>query len=452
MARITPLSGFPEWLPEQNLLQQRIFEHLKGQFELHGYEPLTTRAVEPLDVLLSKGADTDKEIYVLRRLNAEDDQSDSGMGLHFDLTVPFARYVQEHRGDLFFPWRRYQIQSVWRGERPQQGRYREFVQADIDVIGQDTLPIRCDAEVVALVRDVMVSMPIPPVRLMVNNRKLLEGLYRGLGVTEVSAVLQAVDKRAKIGVAGVSKLLSEQGLSDQVVETIVAVGEIETSDVDELREAVSQLGVCHPLVDEGLDELSMVLAHCTRSAQDDIVVAALHIARGLDYYTGTVMEGFLVGHEHIGSVCAGGRYDNLSSSMAGGPKLPGVGASIGLTRILGYLFGEGLLVCKTRSPSQVLIMLPSEDDRGQCESIAETLRSRGICCEVYHRRAGWGKQMKQAARKGIRYVWFPATDGPHVVKDLQTGSQSEVSPSEWQPETMGDQLPLEVSGEAMMWP
>lgn len=449
MARIAALSGFPEWLPEQELLERRVVRHLEHTFELHGYQPLTTRAVEPLEVLTSKGGDTDKEIYVLRRLHADPDEGDAGLGLHFDLTVPFARYVAERRGDLVFPWKRYQVQKVWRGERPQHGRYREFTQCDIDVIGQDELSPRFDAEVVRLLSDVLAGLPIPPVTLLVNHRKLLEGLYRGLGVDRVTDVLRAVDKRNKIGDAGVRPLLAAAGVPAEAADRILAAAAIEAHTASELEASVRNLGVSHPLLDQGLAELAALLDRC---ADRPGVRAALHIARGLDYYTGTVVEGYLQGHEHIGAVCSGGRYEDLAGTLGGGGKLPGVGVSIGLTRILGHLFATGALKPARRSPCQVLVTLPSEARRAEAEAVADALRARGIATDLFHRDAGWGKQLKRGDQLGIPYAWFlPDGDAPHRVKHLASGAQVDADPRTWTPDPFEGALPVEVDGVIRRW-
>ena len=449
MARIPSLSGFPEWLPEQELLQQRMLAHLREQFERHGFQALTTRSVEPLSVLDSKGGDTDKEIYVLRRLHADpESEGDSGLALHFDLTVPFARYVAEHRGDLVFPWKRYQIQPVWRGERPQQGRYREFVQADIDVIGLESLPLRFDGEVIRLLGATLATLPIPSVVLQVNHRMLLEGIYRALGVEEVLPVLRAVDKRAKVGDDGVADALAALGISDPAIRTILAAAAIEAVDSETLVAQVDALGLSHPLIDQGVDALAQVL-----QMGGEGVRAALHIARGLDYYTGTVVEGYLVGHESVGAVCSGGRYDDLASSIGGGPRLPGMGVSIGITRLLGYLFGTGQLRAARRSPCQVMVLLPDEARRPACDAVAERLRARGVATEVYHRKAGWGKQMKRATQLGIRYAWFPSDgDEGHRVKDLETGEQVAADLDTWEPAPGSDALPLDLEGTRIHWP
>ena len=228
--KITPVSGFPEWLPEGRIVEQAMIDQLRRSFESFGYAPMETRAMEPLEHLLAKG-ETSKEVYGVTRLNQEEDDADPSMGLHFDLTVPFARYVLENRGQLTFPFKRYQIQKVWRGERPQRGRYREFYQADIDVIGSEELPLHFDAEIPVLLNDVLGRLPIPQVNVHVNNRKLIEGFYAGLGIEDVMGVLRVVDKLPKIGPAAVGQvLLSELALSQAQAEQCLALAEINTVD------------------------------------------------------------------------------------------------------------------------------------------------------------------------------------------------------------------------------
>ncbi|MFD0818881.1 ATP phosphoribosyltransferase regulatory subunit, partial [Micromonospora zhanjiangensis] len=208
MSKPTPISGFPEWLPPQRMIEQYVLDRIRTTFELYGFAPLETRAVEPLDQLLRKG-ETSKEVYLLRRLQEEagGPAGDSGLGLHFDLTVPFARYVLENQGKLQFPFRRYQIQKVWRGERPQEGRYREFLQADIDIVDRDTLPAHHEAELPLVIGDALGGLPIPPVLIQVNNRKVCEGFYRGIGLTDPDAALRAVDRLDRVGPDEVAELL-----------------------------------------------------------------------------------------------------------------------------------------------------------------------------------------------------------------------------------------------------
>src|SRR3954453_48103 len=421
-----PISGFPEWLPAQRIFEQRVIDRIRSTFELYGFAPLETRSVEPLETLLSKG-ETSKEVYLLHRLQADDPAaaSDDQLGLHFDLTVPFARYVLENAGKLHFPFRRYQIQKVWRGERPQEGRYREFLQADIDVVNRDTLPFHFDTEMPLVIGDALGGLPIPPVRIQVNNRKVCEGFYRGLGLTDTNQVLRTVDKLDKIGPDKVAALLVETaGATDAQAAACLDLAAISSDDAS-FVDAVRKLGVGDPLLDEGLEELVRVV-ETAREHAPGLVVAELKIARGLDYYTGTVYETQLRGYERFGSICSGGRYDNLASS--GKERFPGVGISIGVSRMLGLLFGQQALTVSRSVPTCVLIALPNEDQRTACDRAAAALRRRGIPTEVAPTAAKVGKQIQYADRRGIPYVWFPGAAGaPDEVKDIRSGAQEPAS-------------------------
>ena len=428
MTRPTPISGFPEWLPPQRMIEQYVVDRIRDTFELYGFAPLETRAVEPLDQLLRKG-ETSKEVYVLRRLQAEaEGTDDDALGLHFDLTVPFARFVLENSGKLQFPFRRYQIQKVWRGERPQEGRYREFLQADIDVVDRDTLPFHYEAEMPLVVADALGGLPIPPIRIQVNNRKVCEGFYRGVGITDPEAALRAVDKLDKIGPDRVAELLMETaGATEAQAKAALALAEISAGDAS-FADAVRALGVSDPLLDEGLAELVRVVETANEHAPG-LVVADLKIARGLDYYTGTVYETQLRGYERFGSICSGGRYDNLAST--GTERFPGVGISIGVSRMLGLLFGANALTISRQVPTCVLVAVPAESDRLACDRIARALRQRGIPTEVAPTAAKYGKQIRYAERRGIPYVWFPGE--PDEVKDIRSGEQVEADAAAWQP-------------------
>lgn len=439
--RVKPISGFPEWSPEGRIIEQLMLERLRRSFESFGFSPIQTRALEPLEHLLSKG-ETSKEVYVVSRLHGEEGDKDKegGLGLHFDLTVPFARYVLENQGKLEFPFKRYQIQKVWRGERPQRGRYREFYQADIDVIGRDRLPLHFDAEVPLVLHEVLSALPIPPVEVHVNNRKLVEGFYRGIGIEAVAEVLRIIDKLAKIGPEVVARLLVERvGLSETQADQCLALARIQTTDTS-FVEAVRALGVEHPLLDTGLEELSFVIEAASQ-LPEAAVQADLSLARGLDYYTGTVYESFFRDRPEVGAVCSGGRYDNLASG--GKQRFPGVGVSIGLTRILGILFAEGSLTASRPTPTCVLVALASEETRAESSSVAAALRAKGVNCEVFHERKAYGKQIKYASRRGIPFVWFPPSaskSGQHELRDIRTGSQVEVDPQTWAPSD-ADRLP-----------
>jgi histidyl-tRNA synthetase len=429
MSRIAPLSGFPEWLPAERVVEQQVLDTVRRVFELHGFASIETRAVEPLEQMLRKG-EIDKEVYVLRRLHADADEPDAGLGLHFDLTVPFARYVLQNSGHLEFPFRRYQIQKVWRGERPQEGRFREFTQADIDVIGRDTLAFHHEVEVALVMAEVFRELPCPPAVILVNNRKLAEGFFLGAGATDSAAALRAIDKLDKIGAEKVAALLrSEAGLSDDGAQKCLALAGIRSADVS-FVEQVRALGVEHPLLDEGLAELEAVIAAAS-ARMPGAVVADLKIARGLDYYTGTVYETQLVGYESFGSVCSGGRYDSLASD--GRTTYPGVGISLGVSRLLSVLIGRGLVTASRSVPTAVLVAVSDEGTRSTSEHVAAALRSRGISTEVAPSAAKFGKQIRHADRRGIPFVWFVADDGTHSVKDIRSGDQVDADPTSWTP-------------------
>jgi histidyl-tRNA synthetase len=426
MSRPTALSGFPEYLPAQRIVEQDVLGRIRRTFELNGFASIETRSVEPLDQLLRKG-DIQNEVYVLRRLQAAEGDGDAGIGLHFDLTVPFARYVLENAGHLDFPFRRYQIQRAWRGERPQEGRYREFVQADIDVVDRETLPPHYEVEIPLVVGEALRGLPIPPALVQVNNRKLAEGFYRGVGAEDPSAVLRSVDKLDKIGPDRVAAMLvAEAGLSETAARACLELAGIRSFDAS-FAEQVTALGVSNPMLDEGLDELVRVI-EATSAASPGLVMADLRVARGLDYYTGTVYETLLQGHEDLGSVCSGGRYDSLASD--GKTTYPGVGMSIGVSRILGRVLGRKLAVASRSVPSAVLVAVADEEARGASNAVAASLRARGIPCEVAPSAAKFGKQIRHAERRGIPYVWFPGTG---EIKDIRSGDQTPADPSSWAP-------------------
>lgn len=431
MSKPTPLSGFPELLPEQRFVEQQVVDTLRGTFELHGFAGIETRAVEPLDQLLRKG-DTSKEVYLLRRLHEESAEGHSGIGLHFDLTVPFARYVLENAGRLEFPFRRYQIQKVWRGERPQEGRYREFTQADIDIVGRDVLPFHHDVEITRVMVDALTRLDfLPGFRLQVNNRKLIQGFYAGLGVTDADEVMRVVDKLDKLPAEKVhAMLVSEAGLDAATADQVLALATIRATDAS-FVDAVRALGVEHELLDEGLAELAELVTACAGLVTDRVRVEAdLSIARGLDYYTGTVFETRLDGYESLGSICSGGRYDALASD--GRTTYPGVGISLGLSRVLVTLASRTGLAADRKVPSAVLVAVVEEDSRAASDAVAEALRTRGIPCEVAASAQKFGKQIRYAERRGIPYVWFPGADG-HEVKDIRSGDQIAADPAAWTP-------------------
>lgn len=432
-SKVTPLSGFQEWLPAQRIVEQRFTDTLREVFELHGFASIRTRAVEPVDRLGGQGEDADKEIYGVRRLAATDEDGEPGMGLHFDLTVPFARYVLENAGHLTFPFRRYQIQPAWRGERPQRLRYREFVQADIDIVDSGDLPFHYEVEIPLVVADAFSRLPVGEFRIHVNNRKIPEGFYRGLGIDDVTTVLRIVDKLDKLPPEAVrERLLADAGLTAEQADQCLALATVRTDDtgfVDQVR----ALGVSHPTLDEGLDQLAQVMAAAAEHAPG-LLLADLMIARGLDYYTGTVYEIRLVdAPEGTPSIGGGGRYDALASD--GKRTFPGVGISIGISRLLGLLVGEQGLVADRETPVAVLVAVNDEDSRAESMRIAAALRRRGVPTLVSPKAAKFGKQIQFADRRGIPYVWFPGAGeaGGDAVKDIRSGEQVDADRDVWSP-------------------
>lgn len=451
MARAS-LSGFPEWLPDQRIVEQRVLDVIARTFELHGFASVQTRAVEPLGELLRKG-ETSKEVYVLSRLQADEGEAPADevdrLGLHFDLTVPFARYVVEHAGRLTFPFKRYQIQPVWRGERPQDGRFREFWQADIDVVGDGELPFHLEVDVALVAAEALTALGalgLPPVRMIVNNRKVVEGFYAGIGLDRTEEVLRVVDKLAKIGPDDVARLLREEvGASEAQVEACLALSRLggDVTVVDQVRDLADRYAVvtaddpARALLATGLGELSALLEAAEQRAPG-VVTADLSVARGLDYYTGSVYETVLLGHENLGSICSGGRYDSLATD--GKRTFPGVGISIGVSRLLSRLFSADLVRATRSVPTVVLVAVVDEDRRAASDAIAATLRSRGIPTDVAPTAAKFGKQIRYADRRGIPFVWFPGSDEPGSdqaahgeVKDIRSGEQVAADPAMWSP-------------------
>jgi histidyl-tRNA synthetase len=367
----------------------------------------------------------------MQRLHAEDGDV-VRFGMHYDLTVPFARYVAQHYGDLVFPFKRYQIQKVWRGERPQVGRYREFYQCDIDVINEDTLPLKYDAEMPRVMYEIFEKLEVK-IQFRLNNRKILKGYYQGLGIEDQTSIIRIVDKMDKIGERGVIETLQKEcGVSEGLANRCVNIARIKTSD-NSFVSKVNDLGVENDLLTVGLNELATVIETLSDLSKGAII-ADLSIARGFDYYTGTVFESTLLDYPELGSVCSGGRYENLAGSFID-KNLKGVGISIGLSRILGKLFAENKLVQGRRTPTDVLIVLSSDDRYNEANQVAKTLRSRGINVEVQPETIKFAKQIRYATRKGIPYVWFlPFEEGQqHEVKNLETGLQTSSDPDLWKP-------------------
>lgn len=432
MARLAPVSGFPEWSPAERIVEAHVLAVLREVFELHGFGEIETRAIEPLD-RLGGASEASKEVYVLTRRGG----GDAEFGLHFDLTVPFARYVEERKGTLVFPFRRYQIQKVWRGERPQEGRFREFYQADIDVVARESLPEHLEAEVAVVMARALAALPLPPATMRMNDRRLVEAFYRGVGVADVPGALRSVDKLGKIGREGVLAELTAQGVPEAASAAVLDLAAISAPDAG-FADAVRALwsgtvgaadAAATGALEDGIAALA-ALVTAVNAAVPGTAFADLSIARGLDYYTGAVYETTLAGHEDLGSICSGGRYDSL---VAGG-GFPGVGMSIGVSRLVSRLVGQGLVEATRAVPTAVLVAVDAPESRAASESIAQALRARGICTEVSPTAAKFGKQIDYAAKRGIPFVWFVTQEGGQV-KDIRSGEQVPADAATWAPPT-----------------
>jgi histidyl-tRNA synthetase len=420
-----PISGFPEWLPAEKLVEERMLRIIRREFERFGFTPIETPAVERAEILSAKGI-VEKEIYALSRLAAaEGEDASTDLALHFDLTVPLARYVAQHAKALTFPFRRYQIQKVWRGERAQAGRFREFYQCDIDIVGNGTLGLLNDAEIPCVIEAIFSRIGIGDFVIRINNRKLLQGLIEDFGVAAGHAgwALRAIDAIEKVDRAEtVASLVRDAGLDPDAAGALVAMLTAETS-IAALRAVEGGA-----LFRQGLEELAQVAdgldALGTPRRRWTIDLA---IARGLDYYTGTVYETRLVANPEIGSICSGGRYDDLASTFARA-KYPGVGISIGLTRLLSRLLEAGLMVPGAATPAAVLVTAMDPAFLADYLGIAAELRAADIDTEFYAESRKLGDQLKYADRKGFRLAVIAGdreiADRVVVIKDLASGDQA----------------------------
>jgi histidyl-tRNA synthetase len=429
------MSGFPELLPAQQLVFNRCLEIVRRTFERHGFTPIETPAVERKEVLTAKGGN-DKEIYALSRLAAgpgEDAETD--YALHFDLTVPLARYVAQHKDKLVFPFRRYQIQKVWRGERPQAGRYRELYQCDIDVIGRGSVSLLADAELPSVIYHVFREMNIGHFVIRVNNRRLLQGFLdlAGVPTDRVGDVLHTVDAWEKIGRAAVAQaLINKVGLNETLTERILAFlsssqGKPTDAVLDDLRRQVTTSQAEQHDFGRGVQELQTVVEGMrSLGVPEDYFEIDLSIARGLDYYTGTVYETRLTAHPDLGSICSGGRYDDLASYFTN-EKLPGVGISIGLSRLVLRLLDAGVLKPGPSTPAIVLVTTLDQARLQDYLKIGAALREGGIATEVFLERARLGDQLRYASRKGFRFAVIAGEDefasDQVKLKDLATATE-----------------------------
>lgn len=431
-----PISGFPEWLPEVRLVEQQWFDHIRRVFESYGFCSIETPSVEEIGVLEAKG-EVDKEIYVIERLHKEDGDKEARLALHFDQTVPLARYVAQNFNELVFPFKRYQMQKVWRGERPQAGRFREFYQCDIDVINIDALPLHFDAEMPAIMWEILAALPgmkNEKIQMRISNRKILMGLLGEFAPEKTLSVTRVIDKVEKIGIDRTEAELKNLDLSSSEIQAIKDLIAIKTSDPNDLMKRVTSLSQKYQnnLLLAGTQELFFILENL-KHLPPNSCIADLSIVRGLDYYTGIVYETVFLDDPGYGSICSGGRYEDLASGYIN-KKLPGVGISIGFSRLFERMRLQNKLPVNAKSPADILMVLPSEERRPQTANAAQALRRRGLKVELYHAPKKIPDQMKYASRKGIPFVWFPPFDdaGKHEVKDMTTGQQAEANPDKWE--------------------
>ncbi len=463
-----PISGFPEWLPEVRAVELQWFDHIRRVFESYGFCNIETPSVELLDALKAKGgdgeADVDKEIYVLERYHKEESDKEARLALHFDQTVPLARYTAQHFNELTFPFKRYQMQRVWRGERPQAGRFREFYQCDIDVINVDNLPLHFDAEMPAIIWEILSSLPgmeNEKIQIRISNRKILIGFLDSFGIRDQKVILsvtRCIDKieknKKEILTNELNKDLRSQGIDDDEVGKIyeatnrylnfclheeTPINQQQRTrkflNSDDLKEAITDcdyINGTNEILKSGVEELSFVLDQLSHLPEGS-VVADLSIVRGLDYYTGTVYETVFLDDPGYGSICSGGRYDDLAGNYIN-KHLPGVGISIGFSRLFDRLRQENKLPVSRVSPADIMVVMPSEERRSLTMQTAQKLRAQGYKVETFHNPTKLARQLAYAEKKGIPYVWFPPfEDGKdHEIKNMQTGAQSKADPDKWQ--------------------
>ena len=423
------LSGFMELLPGKQIQFERMTEILRRTYASYGFAPLDTPVIEDAQILLAKGGgETEKQIYRFQK-------GDSDLALRFDLTVPLAKYVALHYNDLAFPFRRFQISKVYRGERAQRGRFREFYQADIDIIGDGKLDILNEAEIPAIIYNVFTGFGLKRFQIRVNNRKILNGFYAMMELADKSGdIMRTVDKLDKIGAAKVKVILMDDcGLTDTQADEILKFIAISGTNAQVLAALEGYAGR-NEIFDLGLSELKAVTANLAAfGVPEENFAVDLTIARGLDYYTGTVYGTTLLDHPEIGSVCSGGRYDNLAGYYIE-KALPGVGISIGLTRLFYVLDEQGLLNPALPSAPADALVLPMTADPAAAIALAQTLRSNGLKVQLYGEQKKFKQKMAYANKLGVPYAVLLGEDeiaeGVCSVKNMATGEQVKLAPVE----------------------
>ena len=427
MAQVKPrtLSGFMELLPARQVQFDRMVDILRRSYSLYGFTPLDTPAIEAAEVLLAKGGgETEKQIYRFQK-------GDTDLALRFDLTVPLAKYVALHQNELTFPFRRFQIAKVYRGERAQKGRYREFYQADIDVIGDGSLDILNEAEIPSIIYKTFTALGLNRFKIRVNNRKVLNGLFAVLGLEERAGdVMRTVDKLEKIGPEKVKTILTEDfAVPAEAADTLLAL-----LAAEDPMAALAPFRGKNELFDQGVAELETVVASMAAfGVPADHFAVDLTIARGLDYYTGTVYETVMLDHPEVGSICSGGRYDNLAEYYTD-KKLPGVGISIGLTRLFSVLEAQGYLNDGMNTAPADVLVLPMTEDLTAAISFATALREAGVRAQLHCEKKKFKQKLSYADKLSIPYAAFLGEDeisqGKVTVKNLGSGEQQTLTPSE----------------------
>lgn len=426
------ISGFPELSPAEQIAWNRVIETIRKNYELVGAVPIETPAVERISTLEGKGSD-DKEIYALRRLAADEGEDDKvALALRFDLTVPMARYVGSHSNDLAFPFKRYQMQPVWRGERSQKGRYRQFQQCDIDVIGDGALSLMNDAEMPAIIFRIFSELNLGEFVISVNNRKILTGFLSQVGFDEskVGKAIKIIDNMEKVGLSDTKEALLTLGANESELDLIIEFFQLSGDTDAQLRSLRS--GNYNEVYSEGVEELEKVVSYMRRlGVPDENFKVDVSIARGLDYYTGTVYETRLLSHPGIGSICSGGRYDQLLEKLGSKRALPGVGISIGLSRLFSSLVEAGLVKVPNPTVAAVLVTTLDQSKLFEYLDLATDLRESGIKTELYSEQHKLGKQMKFANKKGFSLVVIAGESefsvGNVVIRSLSDGNEYTVA-------------------------
>lgn len=423
----TILSGFLELLPREQMMMTHMMDTIKNTFESYGFIPLDTPVLEKAEILLAKsGGETAKQVYRFSR-------GDSDIAMRFDLTVPLARYVAQHYGDLTFPFRRYHIGKVYRGEKPQKGRFREFYQCDIDIVGNGTLGIINDAEIVSVIFSTFKALNIGKFKIMINNRKLLNGCFAHLGIRDHVEALRIIDKIDKIGRENVKRELAEIGIAAEPAEALLDFIGISGS-IQEILAQLKSKNISNAAYTQGLAELEAVCGNIKALGVDEqYFTISLKIARGLDYYTGTVYETLLTDYPQLGSICSGGRYDELASNYTR-QSLPGVGISIGLSRLFYQLNEVGAISCDGACTPTEILFIPMEDTVSYTLEKATAFRNAGYRVEVYLNEGKLSKKLTYANKLGIPYVIIVGSEerekGILRIKNMATGEQTELSSPE----------------------